>query len=71
MLSDDRSQVSFECHAHAITAMDSHETATVGVVEVNLGVPASLVNAVHLKASRAQNSESVSKRPAHRPSSSL
>ena len=68
MLSDDRSQVSFERHAYAIAAMDSDETIT---VEVNLGVPASLVNAIHLKASRAQNSESVSKRPAHRPSSSL
>jgi hypothetical protein len=56
MLSDDRSQVSFERHAHAIAAMHSHETATAGVVEVNLGVLASLVNAVHLKASRAQNS---------------
>jgi hypothetical protein len=71
MLSDDRSQVSFERHAHAIAAMNTDETATIGVIEVNLGVPAGLVNAVHLKASRAQNSESVSKRPAHRPSSSL
>jgi hypothetical protein len=47
MLSNDRSQVSFERHAHAIAAMDANEAAT---VEVNLGVPAGLVNPVHLKA---------------------
>jgi hypothetical protein len=65
MLSDDRSQVSFERHAHAIAAMDTDETATVGIVEMNLGVPASLVNSVHLKAGRAQAGNGESQRRAH------
>jgi len=65
MFSDDRSKVSLERHAHAIAAMDTDETAAVGVVEVNLGVPAGLVNSVHLKAGRAQASNGESQRRAH------
>jgi hypothetical protein len=53
MLSDDRSEVSFKCRAHAIAAVNPNEAAAIGVKEVNLGVPAGLIDPIDLEAGRA------------------
>jgi hypothetical protein len=45
--------------------MHANEPATIGVEEVNLGMPAGLVDSVHLKAGRTQHSDGVSERRAH------
>jgi hypothetical protein len=54
--------VALKFRAHAIAAMDSDETIT---VEVNLGVPAGLVNSIHLETGLAQASNGESQRRAH------
>jgi hypothetical protein len=43
----------------------ANKATAVGVKEVNLGMPTSLIDLVDLKAGRAQRSDGVSKRRAH------
>lgn len=45
--------------------MHADEAATVGIEEVDLCVPAGLVDSVYLKAGRAKRADGVSKRCAH------
>jgi hypothetical protein len=65
MPSDDRSQVSLERYGHAVSAVNTNEPAAVGVEKMNLGMPTSLVDSVHLEASRTQRSDGVAERRAH------
>jgi len=49
MLPDNRSQISLERRVHTIAAVDANEAIA---VEVNLGMPTGLIDAVHLKTGR-------------------
>jgi hypothetical protein len=49
MLPNNRSQTSLERCAHAIAAVDANEAVA---VEMHLGMPTGLIDAVHLEASR-------------------
>jgi hypothetical protein len=50
MLSDDRSQISFERYGYAGAAVNAHEAAAVGIKEVHFGVSTSLINPIYLEA---------------------
>jgi hypothetical protein len=43
----------------------ANQPATVGVEEVNFGMPTGLIDSVHLKAGRTQRSDGMSKWGAH------
>jgi hypothetical protein len=57
MFSDDRPEVSFKHRIHAIAAVDANEAVA---VEMHLGMPTGLIDAVHLEAGRAQGDDGVS-----------
>jgi hypothetical protein len=65
VLSDDRSQISFERPGYAVAAVNADEAAAIGVEEVNLSMPAGLPDLVNLEAGRAKHGDSVSERRAH------
>jgi hypothetical protein len=65
MPADDRSEVSFERRGNMIATVHANKAAAVGVEEVHLGVPASLMDPIHLEAGGAQSDDGVSQRRAH------
>jgi hypothetical protein len=65
MLSNDRSETSFELWAHAVAAVDANDAAAISVSEMNFGVPTGLINLTYLEASRPKRADSMSKRSAH------
>jgi len=60
MLADDRSEVPLERCPHAIATMEPDKSTTVGVGEVNLGVPTGLANFADPKAGCAQRANRMS-----------
>jgi hypothetical protein len=50
MLSDDRSQISFERYGYAGAAMNTDKTAAVGIEKVHFGMSTSPINPVYLEA---------------------
>jgi hypothetical protein len=65
VLSDRRSQAFLKSCTHTITAMNPNEAAAIGVEEVNLSMPTSLMDPIDLKAGGAQRSNGVAERRAH------
>jgi hypothetical protein len=65
MFSDDRSQILLERCCHAVAAVNADKAAAVGIEEVDLGMLASLTDAIDLKTGRAQRDDGVSERRAH------
>ena len=53
MPADDRSKIFLKRCAHTIAAMDSNETATIGIDEVHLCMPTGLINPIYPEAGRA------------------
>src|SRR5262249_6993187 len=65
MLADNRSEVPLKHHTHAITAVYADDPATVGVEEMNLGMPTGLIDLIHLETGGTQRGDGVSKWRAH------
>jgi hypothetical protein len=65
MFANDRAEISLERCTHAITTMNTDETATIGIVEVNFRVPTGLINLIDPEAGCAQRNDGVAKWCAH------